>query len=492
MFQGTIPPELRSIVAQHARLWPVGDIYVGCSGNLTIERTVNGLGMGHRLHSNDVNPYSSALGWFFSGQPVPFQVKDESRDELGWLHEDGWLDDGAGTLATLMLGTRFLNFVGKDGSYHRRIVEAYREQWPRMHADTVAKLQAHPLRLADFYSGDVRDYLKTVPEEAPVLSFPPFWAKGYVDMFKGIESHFDWPEPEYELLDEAGKDEIIELVINRPNWLLGLHYEVPQLEAYKVGFVKVAPRAMPIWVFAKPGIARYVGPRLKTEPVFMKRLAPGDELGDDLRLHPLTGPQFNTIRSAYLDRGIAPGMPLFSCAVSSGGRIIGAFGWLPPKYGLDAYLMSDFAVGPTSYPRLSKLVVMAAISAEAQQLVQRALSKRVTGWATTAFTNRPTSAKYGRGVPGVKLYSRKPCEDGVHKFQLQYGGPLGQWTLAEALEMWRAKHGTFVPPDEPPAPGVAAEPAGEQTTTETGGDLQSTTPSTAAAAVFVEPAGATP
>ncbi|WP_367139382.1 hypothetical protein [Saccharothrix sp. HUAS TT1] len=460
MFQGTIPPEMRSIVAQHARLWPAGDVYVGCSGNLTIERTLHGLEMGHRLHSNDVNPYSSALGWFFSGEPVEFVVKEESLELLGWLHDEDYLDHGAGTLATLMLGTRWFQFVGKTGRYHRRMVDAYHKQFPRMHAETVEKLKAHPLKLADFYCGDVRDYLRQVPEEAPVLSFPPFWSRGYEVMFAGIEQHFDWNEPTYDTLDDDGKQEIIDLVVDRPNWLLGLHYELPQLEPYKVGYVKTSPRSMPIWVFARPGIARFVGPRLKSEPVLMRRLGPADELGDDLTLHPLTGPQFNGLRSAYLARGIAPGAPLFACAVASGGRIIGAFGWLPPKYGLDAYLMSDFAVGPTRYKRLSKLVVMAAISAESQALVQRALSKRVVGWATTAFTDNPISAKYERGIPGVKRHSRKNCDDGVHRYQLQYGGPLGQWTLAEALELWRKRHGkATAAPEEVVAENVVPEQA---------------------------------
>lgn len=441
VFQGTIPTELRSIVAQHAHQWPQGvDVYVGCSGNLTIERTLHGT-VGERefrLHSNDVNPYSCALGWFFAGQKLPYAIKDEYADQLDWLTE--YLDDGIGTLAVLMLGTRWLGFVGKPGVYKQRMVDAYRTQFPRMYAETVDKLARASLKLASFDARDVRDYLRDAPAEAPVASFPPFWGGGYETMFAGIEDCFDWPKPTYDVLGDDGKDEIIQLVINRPHWLLGLHYEVPELEPYKVGYVKTGPRSMPIWVFAQPGICRYVGPSQKTSPVLMKRLGPTDDLGDDLLLHPLTGPQFNSLRSAYLDKGIAPGTPLFSCAVSSGGRIIGAFGYLPPKYGQAAYLMSDFGVGPTKYKRLSKLIVMAAISAEAQALVQRALSKRVTGWATTAFTNNPTSGKYGRGVPGVKLYSRKACDDGIHTYQLQYGGPLGQWTLDEALSSWKDKH----------------------------------------------------
>nr|WP_262391662.1 hypothetical protein [Nocardiopsis sp. CNR-923] len=103
--------------------------------------------------------------------------------------------------------------------------------------------------------------------------------------------------------------------------------------------------------------------------------------------------------------------------------------------------MSDFPVSWTRYRRMSKLIVMAAISQESQVLLQRALSKRITGWSTTAFTNRPNSAKYGRGIPGAKLQKRTtPGADGIHEFQLQYGGPIGRYNLTATLDLWKRKH----------------------------------------------------
>lgn len=452
MFEGTVPPAMCSIVAEHARRWPLGsDVYIGCSGNLTLERTLHPLTAAHgfRLHSNDVNPYSCALGWFFSGQPVPFRLREESREAVGWLED--YLDDGVGTLATLLLGSRWLKWVGLPGAYFQRMVAGFHDQWPQLFAKTVTKLSAATLRLDSFTPGDVREYLAAAPPDAPVALFPPFQKGGYERMFAGLDAHFEWPAPQYEVLDDDGKAEIVAMVMDRPHWLLGLHYEPPELAPYRVGFVQNTPRSVPILVFAHPGVARYVGPAQKSEPVLMPRLGPHDELGGQLRLHPLSVPQFNSLRSAYLNKGIAPGEPLFACAVASDNRIIGAFGYKwDPAMGLDAYLMSDFAVAPSRYRRLSKLVVMAAISAEAQILMQRQVSRRITTWATTAFSNNPSSAKYGRGVPGVVLYSRKKCSDGVHRFQLQYGGTLGQWSLSEALARWSTRHGRFLhgEPDE--------------------------------------------
>jgi hypothetical protein len=439
VFQGTIPPPLRAIVHEHAATWPAAaDVFVGCSGNLTIERTLASLG--RQLHSNDVNPYSCALGWYFSGQSLNYRIRDESRDELGWLDE--YLDGSVGTLATLMLGTTWLDWVGRTTPYHRRMVIANREQFPRMHADTVGKLSRVTLKLASFYPGDVRAYLNEVPQDAPVCMFPPFWAKGYVNMFRGLETHFEWPQPEFGELDEDGKREIVELVIDRPNWLLGLHFLDPELEEYRVGYVQVTPRAVPIWVYARPGRTRISGPRQQTKPILMEKIGAGDLLGDRLALHPINGAQLNVLRSMFLDTRIAPGTPEVSFAVSCDRKLIGAFGFNKDNFDREgAYLISDFPVGWSRYKRLAKLIVMAAMSTETQQLIQRYWSHRKIHWATTAFSDNPTSAKYGRGVPGVKLASRKEAENGTHAWQLEYRGPLGAWTLDEALAMWRRSHG---------------------------------------------------
>jgi hypothetical protein len=129
--------------------------------------------------------------------------------------------------------------------------------------------------------------------------------------------------------------------------------------------------------------------------------------------------------------------------VAVDGKLIGAFAFLPPKFDpATAYLMSDFPVSWSRYRRLAKLIVMAGMSREAQLLLQRSLSKRITGWSTTAFTDHPSSAKYGRGIPGVKLQKRtEPAADGHHRYQLQYGGPIGRWSCDEALAEWKRKHG---------------------------------------------------
>lgn len=438
MFQGTIPRPLRSIVLEHAASWPPGDVYVGCSGNMTIERTL--AETGRRLHSNDVNPYTCALGWYCSGQHLDYRVQDDAQDRLAFL-APYLADGGPNTLATIMLSTRMLAYEGKTTPYHLRMQQGWRDQWATLHADAVERVRAIRLTLASFFPGDVRDYLSAIPPDAPVLLFPPFWEKGYAKLFAGLEAAFSWPQPSYRPIDDDGKQEIIDLVSSRPHWLLGLQTINEDLADYRVGFVQLAPKAIPIWVYASPGRSRMVGPRQRTEVILMPKIGPDEELDGELRLHVLNPGQFNALRSMFLDTRIEPRDPMVCLGVSCGGKLIGAFGFkLDSTDGLGVYLMADFPIGWSRYRRLSKLIVMAAMSRETQHLLQRLRSHRTIRWATTAFADNPISGKYGRGIPGVRLYQRKEG-DGAHRYQLTYVGPLGEWTLQEALEMWRAKHG---------------------------------------------------
>jgi hypothetical protein len=435
VFAGTIPQPMRNIVAEVCRPWP-GDLWVACSGNLTIERIAHP--WGRPVHSNDVNPYTTALGLLFTGQKVPYRLKEHAREQLGWM--EPYLDDGIGTVAALMLGTNFLNDVGKDVVYYRRMVDGWRRQFPSLHEQTVKRLEGVRLRLASYYLGDVREYLRdAVPPDGGVVSFPPFFKGGYEKMFEGISGNFDWPEPSYEILDGPGIRHTLELIMDRPRWLMAVPERMGEIDEHLIGYVKPSPGAKEFWVYSSDRRPRVYLPRMTVEPVTIPRLGPGDVVGDRLGLVQLTQGQFVGLRSEYLNPGIKPGNPSISLAVVAGGRMVGAFGldrWQPDPS--TAFLLSDFPVSGSDYPRLSKLVVLAAMSRESRMLMQRMYSRAMPKVATTVFTRRATSAKYGRGIPGMRLTNRKPVNDG--KSALTYSAPFGQWTLEEALRMWMQSH----------------------------------------------------
>lgn len=437
MFHGAIPGPMRSIVREASESWPrKAEVYVPCCGNFTNERSLAGMGFG--LRSSDVSIYSTAIGRWLTRQPTGIRLRDESHDQLPWLVDS--LDEGVGTVATMMLGTRFLASVGQEGLWHERVVRSYRDQWKAKHAETVERLSASDIELVSYEAEDVRSWLGKVPRDAPVCSFLPFYDGGYEKLYEPLNDHFAWDSPTYDPLSDADVVEVLKAITDRPHWLAGCNQDVPELRPHLRGVIKATPRAAPFYIYASATPTRIISPRQPIEPVRAPRLRVGEEVVGPLKLAPLTFGQFNALRSRYLNPRITPGRAKLAVAVKDGtGKILGVFAMDLANYNPDeAYLLSDFAVAPTDYRRLSKLIVLAATSKETQLLCQRAFSRRIRGVATTAFSDNPVSMKY-RGL--LRLTKRSPSNEDGWAFQLQYQGPMGEHTLDEALQTWVKRWG---------------------------------------------------
>lgn len=435
-FIGSIPPPLRSIVHEYTRSWEVDDIHVACSGNFTIERALEGR---CRLHSNDVSIYTSMVGaWLADRDDLPLAVKAEHQDEWGWL--SAYLTTPIDRAATVMIGTSAFQGLHRATPFHQRQRAAYRDQWPRLHADTLDKLAAVDLRLASYSPCDASAFLHTVPPDGAVLSFPPFYSGGYETLYAGLDELFEWDAPTYDVMDLDGLHAMIEQLESRPHWLYGLDHRHPDREDHLRGVVQVSNRNVPIYVYSSHGSTRWTGPAQTMEAVTAPKLGVDDELGDRLALAKLSAGQVNALRSHYLDPRIAPAATELALGVLVDGVLVGCFALSRDKFanGANAYLLSDFPVAPTQYKRLSKLILYAALSREAQVMIERTLSRRVRVILTTAFSDHPSSGKY-RGL--FKLTKRTETPDAPHAFQLNYAADAGAWTLAEGLATWKEKHG---------------------------------------------------
>ncbi len=446
MFQGTIPQAARQILSEVAQGWRTDTAAIACSGNLTIERTLHE----HQrftLHSCDVSIYSCALGAYFARQPFRLSLKSTHVQEWHWLQP--YLASQSDALATLMLLSNLQQGITSAGqiannAYYRRLWAGYRQQWDDLHARTVKRIEEAPLRLASFHAGDAVDWLPTLPADTAVLSFPPFFAKGYAVMWAKLEVLFDWDAPAYQEIFEARRQQFLRDLMARDCWLIGTSYPIDDYAPYLRGRCQTTNRGVPLYLYASTGTARVVVPHQMTAPLPYQTIAPGDNIAAPLRLVQLTAPQFRALRSRYLNPTIKPADAALALGVFAGDKLIGAFAmnksFQQPGAAADTlYLLSDFAVAPTDYPRLSKLILHAALSHEAKIYAERTAGRRVRHLFTTAFTNNPVSMKY-RGL--FELHSRKETPaDPDHKFMLNYIALAGQWSLDEALSRWQKKHG---------------------------------------------------
>ena len=455
MFRGSLPSDMQRIINQHVGDWDTSDVYIGCSGNLTVERVL--ASSGRSLHGNDILLYSAAIGTYLAGDLTNFTVSELGITEFPWI--DKRFDTPEERLATVLIMSRLAMATGKSNAYYDRMRNAHETQWNSLIDRTVARIKSCDVHLASFAAEDVQTWIDRIPKDAGVLSYPPFYAGDYESQFSKLESLFDWHDaPTWEELDAERVEVLFQKIADRKNWMLGVNRRIPFLADHLKAVAQTTNRGVPIFVYGSKGKSKLVQPRQPSEPLLVPRLE-DDDIGNKMTLSVLNEPQFSSPRSLYMNPHIKPGAASLPIGVLVDGVLVGvfAFSFAPTLANWDSYLpgphvylLSDFAVAHSKYKHLAKLVLYATLSKEAKALAERASNRRYNALTTTAFAKNPVSMKY-RGV--YKLLKRKenpePTTGDINsseayyqqRYELQYGGELGQWTLQEALDIWKDKHG---------------------------------------------------
>lgn len=464
MFHGSIPAETQAIAYKIIKLWDVQDIYVGCSGNFTLEKFISPLER-YNLHSNDVTLYSLVLGQFFQGKPVELSLSSAGAEMFPWLSQ--YMETSIDRIATLLLMSRIVAYVGKeDHPYYRMMLQENIKQYPVMHEKTVKKLSESKVSIASYYNGDAFNFVKESPADVGFISFPPFKkaGKAYAKDFAKLEQIFSFSPPEYSYFDENSLIEYFRLIMQKKAWCFATDMRLPVDEFGKhlKGMTKTTNRGIPIYLYASHGQPQIVTPLQSTTSANIRKFSKGMIIGDDIRLYELSNDAFQTLRSQYMNINIRPGSATLAIGVLVDGYLIGvyAFSASPTQSNWDKhietptmYLLSDFPVAPVDYKHLAKLVLYAALSKESKQLAERITRHRCASLVTTAFSKNPESMKY-RGL--FKVLNRKH-NDSLQKadwakdidpanayylqpYEINYGAPMGRWTLAEGLAIWKKKH----------------------------------------------------
>lgn len=453
MFRGSIPADGQRICADVISRWSSSQVFVGCSGNFTIERALHNLRDTKQFHGNDVTLYSVIVGRFLAGEQFSLTVNPELAD-WQWLAD--FTQNAASATATVMISTRMLEGLGKTNAYYQRMNEGFKAQFPAMHAKTKAKLLALDFRLASFFAGDVLEFASKAPPKAGFVSFPPFFASDYEKMNANLERMFpDWGKPDYPLLTEERRNTLIERIQSFDDWLIGTHIPQKELHDKLIGIAQTTNRGVAIHFYGNSPIRRVIRPAQQVEKRPIAKLG-GQTIGNTMQLAKLTTEQFQMLRSKYMAAGIKPGMAVCPIAVLVDKQLVGCFAFNPPRSSSHpanvpeptVYLLSDFPISESKYPRLSKLILYAALSKEAQRIAQSMMKKRVNGVLTTAFSQNAVSMKYRGLFDLVKRVRNEPTDSDklgdqyyAQPFMLNYATTLGQWTLQEGLEIWKAKHG---------------------------------------------------
>lgn len=450
MFQGSLPHKAIKIIGNIVGEWDCDRIFIGCSGNFTIERSISGL-VKCPITSNDVTIYSSNIGRYFAGMSLDeLKIKGDSFEDCMFLND--YMNTDTEKVATMMLAADILPYSSDimDNAYSRRMLRGYKEQYPRMHESLCKKLESMKTQVDTFYHGDVMNMLDEIPSNCGFISFPPFFKGGYEKMWKNIENFFEYKEPEYEEFDpNVHIKQFCDKVSKLDNFCIGTEREVPELEEFFSGTLNTGPNKV-IYFYSKTEKKHYVtqgSKQTKAKPIV--RITESDEITGNIVVSPITIDQFNELRALYLSTAVTKvGTPSASYGLYDNDKLFGVFAFsnsmmLTGSEKLERptiYLLTDFAISPTCEKNLSKLVLCCVLSKEVKMLAEKVMGKRVNTITTNAFSKNPVSMKY-RGL--FEQYGRRELEKDengkVKKYNLSYGTRMGQWTLKEGYELWRRK-----------------------------------------------------
>ncbi len=457
MFHGSLPSTAQQILCQIVKQWDAEDIYIGCSGNFTIERCLAHITKA-RLHSNDVTVYSCLLGRYFTGKPLDVSVREGYQGPMRFVEK--YMDNGVGTVAVMLLLSKMSIYLGaKSNPYYERMIMAYKNQFEAMWNKTKDKLVKIEPFITSIYEGDVCDWVDKVPKKAGFICYPPFFSGDYEKMFRAIDEIFEWDSPSFEFINKERINVMFEKLTERDYFMFGTNDYLPKYKNFLAGLSQTTNRGVPLYIYTKSDKSAIVVPRQKTEALLLPRLGVQEDIEGELGIIELKQEEFQALRSQYMNVHINPGQATLAMGVTVGGKLVGAYAFSTSSTVTDMskyidtpniYLLSDFPISPTKYKRLAKLVLYAALSIESKAIAERICNKRIHSITTTAFSRKPVSMKY-RGL--FRLLNKRqmegtlPDETDLSKvyygngYMLNYGVDFGNWTLAESMKMWHEKYG---------------------------------------------------
>lgn len=427
MFIGAINQKLRQFFWEHAPALDGREIYIGCSGNFTVEQIITRRAPNARICSNDVALYSSLVGYALMGRELALEVLDS---EYSWLRP--YLDrGGAEKVSVFLLLMEMLKFEKQATPFSRRMWDTYYLYWEKHFGATLERVKKAfaSIRIQEYSTVDVHDYF---PRDGVSIGFLPTYVGGYEKLYKRIDEIFRWESPRYELLTQERRDETIRRMTAGDYILYDdcRRDELPCV-ARVDQFGKKAVYIYSNLPFDKGLFRRKMGEKVPAYPI----LGLDEEIPDGARLSIVAtdNATINHYRHIYLKKGIEISAGDKCFMVFAGGKL---FGFLIYKaYSKKGergtvYLLSDFVVTSRRHKRLSKLLLLVSVSREMKQTLEEALVSRVKAVLTTAFTDKPVSMKY-RGI-----YELVKRGEGY----LNYRAEFKNDRIEEAIRIWKTKY----------------------------------------------------
>lgn len=428
MFRGVVPSKIRNWIWENSGFFSGQDVYIGCSGNFTIETV---LGQTENppasVISSDVSLYSDILAAYYLDKPFEIKINKE------WQWLNNYADGVEQSAAAVVVLQEMSLYMTQKTRYHRRMWKYIKDNFDMLHARVIEKIQRRKqaVRIDQYHSLDIQKFIEIIPEDGIFLSFMPYFAGDYTKMFKIYDDVFKWEKTEFDELTNERKDELLQNLAKSGKPYV--HIDCEERDYMDKVVIDGGGRKTEIFLYSNiqnvsPCVYRSSSVQLWQKPPY-PLLSMGTVLKKPYKLviSELKAEHFSWVRDQFLNKSIIPSNPTWGYGVFINDILIGLLGWNRGKDGESYYLLNDTPLQSKVYLRLSKLMCAVAKTKAMGAILRQRTGKFWNSFNTTARTEKPVSMKY-RGVFDLLGKNKKDKT-------LNYGSEFN-WTREKALKKW--------------------------------------------------------
>jgi len=377
-------------------------LYVGCSGNFTIDRILSN--QGYSIHSNDVSLYSKTISEIVLGKKSEFICIDPIYKSVF----SKWKDSKFKSIIQIMFVLKTSAFRPCKNDYQKSMWESYLQKSDEFYEKSLNKFEKNEVfdfKIDSFHYGDFRDHISEA--RGTSLIFAPTYKGGYEKIYQTIEEVFEYERAVYSIFDSKAAGSIYLDILEKGKSIIYSDIDFKELSTYKRGVVQF-PKKRNIFLYSNVSDKKYFFTTPESKKDLNAKIIPSDfsfsnstkisiaKVQSELIFH--YKHLFMSSRVNYSENED------FGIAFLADGMIFGFAGFnkfMSSEENL--FLSSDF-VFPSGEKRLSKLLIMLLLSKEIRKLLIRHYIHAYQGLKTSVYTEHPISMKY-RGI--FELLDRK-------------------------------------------------------------------------------------
>lgn len=443
MFFGTTPSVISQYISKQLHEIKPKRVFVPFAGNFVIEQLVGLYDKSVECHSTDVMLYSIAIGFGAMGHPFYCKIKAEYLEMFPFFENK---TSPLETAANVIYFNELAKYMGKqEHPYYSALINESLKTLEADYEKIMNKLTRFKLTLGNFifHGIDACELIKDVRENDFVFYDPTYLTNGYEKLYKFIDDIFDWQKPDYTLITDEIKDNLLyeldqkgakvyyrsmnQVPINFPYEQI-YHYQYKYNLAYCLYSNIESNKFVGRWKPLKDCEPKYK--LIDAETVITEKSSIG--------VHKVVSAVVNHYRMLWVKKADMVDSGI-SFIITIDGKMIGCCQIKPPiAFGTEwAVIFSDPACPYSKYLRLSKLILYLICTKTMLKEINDISLWENKGFTTRVYTNNPVSMKY-RGLFDLTERSK---DDGNYEYKLIYKSKKLFKNYKTALNEWLKKDG---------------------------------------------------